>query len=284
MQKVTFLFWNIYGRHEKSKLAREASLLSSIPRLAVAQGVDVFLFAECTFASEAIVAALNAGGVGSYYHVQSSNDRVKFFSRLDGNPWTDRFRDPFEDRLTVLELAASTRIVVAGIHFWSRIDVPDEGDRADLAADLADDIRAIEKDVNYERTVLVGDFNMNPFEKGLVARRSFHAMISKPLARTIRRLGRRAEYPCFYNPMWSCFGDRPGGPPGTFFFSNTLAPTNHFWNMYDQVLLRPDLIDSLTRLEVLDSDGQTSLVTKEGRPKKAMFADHLPIVFELRLQ
>jgi endonuclease/exonuclease/phosphatase family metal-dependent hydrolase len=141
----------------------------------------------------------------------------------------------------------------------------------------------LEDDRDHRRTVAVGDFNMNPFEPGLVATKAFHGVMTKRLAHTVNRLSRRADYPCFYNPMWQLFGDRTPQPPGTHFFMNTTDVTNQFWHIYDQVLLRPALMDKLQQLHILDSDGLESLVTKEGRPRRSMFSDHLPIYFQLDL-
>ena len=56
-----------------------------------------------------------------------------------------------------------------------------------------------------------------------------------------------------------------------------------YWNMFDQVLLRPGLMDSLTELRILDGDGQASLLSERGRPRSATASDHLPILFRLDL-
>ena len=57
---------------------------------------------------------------------------------------------------------------------------------------------------------------------------------------------------------------------------------NYFWNMFDQVLIRPELLEGYypTQLSIVKSIGALSLVGREGRPD-ASFSDHLPIVFEL---
>src|ERR1019366_1248793 len=112
----------------------------------------------------------------------------------------------------------------------------------------------------------------------------FHGVMTRRLAETVNhRLSNRADYPCFFNPMWSLFGDGLPEPPGTYFFPDTADPTNHFWSIYDQVLLRPDLMNDLSALQILQSDGQESLVTREGRPRRQVFSDHLPIYFRLDL-
>ena len=90
------------------------------------------------------------------------------------------------------------------------------------------------------------------------------------------------EHPFFYNPMWGCFGDRTPGPPGSFYLG-TSKPVNYFWNIYDQVLLRPGLVDALRDLAILDTDGSESLLTKAGLPQTSGGSDHLPLFFQLNL-
>jgi hypothetical protein len=79
--------------------------------------------------------------------------------------------------------------------------------------------------------------------------------------------------------MWGCFGDRTPGPPGTHFHP---TPDGTYWHLFDQVLLRPSLMDALAEVRILDGDGQEPLVSKNGRPSAAI-SDHLPIFFRLDL-
>jgi hypothetical protein len=88
--------------------------------------------------------------------------------------------------------------------------------------------------------------------------------------------------------MWSCLGDRRGPgpgerPPGTHYFTPSKAMANWFWQLYDQVLLRPELMHDLVHLEVPDSAGGLPLVTAEGRPRSDAMTDHLPLRFDLEL-
>jgi len=258
-------------------------LRASIANLAIFRQIDVFCLAEYAFADADLLGTLNGAGTGNYYPVPSQNRRIRLFCRLPNAQWKDRFHNQLSDRMTAhtLRVGGSAGILLICVHGHDRKSVADEKDRADHAQDLAANIRLVEKDVGHQRTVACGDFNMNPYEQGMVGARCFHAFLSQNLTRTIHKLGRRAQYPCFYNPMWSCFGDRPSRPPGSYYRSDSLSATNHFWQVLDQVIVRPELMDQLPHLAILGDDGQQSLVAKTGRPRKATFSDHLPLFFEL---
>jgi hypothetical protein len=56
-----------------------------------------------------------------------------------------------------------------------------------------------------------------------------------------------------------------------------------FWHIYDQVMLRPSLMDGLRELRILDTEGTTSLLGGQGYPNPGVGSDHLPILFRLEL-
>ncbi len=285
---VTFLFWNLHGRAKKNRDARAARLRDSIARLAAHRHLDVLIFTECAIRPADLLASLNALGIGPYYQVASISKRILFFSRLPPNQWKwdDLFANNVEDRMAILELQGGTAasILLAAVHFYDRTRVPTPGGRAQqVRRIIVEDLRKTEIAIGHQRTVLVGDLNMHPYEEGVVGAEALHAVMSEELAERLPGLTARAGRLCFYNPMWALFGDRTPGPAGTYYWDNADEPTNHFWNMYDQVLIRPTLVKRFVRVEVLDSDGGQSLVTREGRPRSAKFSDHLPLFFELNI-
>ena len=135
----------------------------------------------------------------------------------------------------------------------------------------------------HDRTLLVGDFNMNPFDYVMNMATGMNAMMTrKCVERGSRRL-QKQDYPFFYNPMWAFFGDQSKGPAGTHFYRDA-SPITYFWNIFDQVLIRPALMDAFHNdVEILTFDGEHSLLTKRGRPSKARGSDHLPLLFRLEL-
>ena len=208
------------------------------------------------------------------------------FSRLRPDVWTDYFLGDPSGRSTAHELKTEgyPKLSLIGAHLHAAKNL-NEHDRAEWARKVVADVRLIEGKIGHTRTILVGDLNMNPFDRGLVDTTVLHATMSRSMTHLVQRLKHRRDHLPFYNPMWSLLGDRTGSElaGGSYFHFKSQALSSHFWQMFDQVLLRPDLMDSLTRLEILESDGEDSLLTPLDRPKSVAIVDHLPLWFELTL-
>lgn len=160
-----------------------------------------------------------------------------------------------------------------------------DNEQTDSAETLVKHIRDFEKlEVEYNRMFVCGDFNMNPFEEGLIKAKAFHAVNSKTLLNKDSRTIDGENYPIFYNPMWSFFGDNSKGiTPGTYYYSGS-KQREYFWHIFDQVLLRPSIIDMFEedKLDILTSIKGISML-KNGVIDKSIYSDHLPIVFTFKL-
>jgi len=121
---------------------------------------------------------------------------------------------------------------------------------------------------------------MNPFDDGVVSGHGFHAVMTRSKALEIERSIDGRSLPFFYNPMWGFFGDNTPGPPGTYYLSST-KPINYFWNIYDQVLVRPAVLDWFHGPTILDDDGLESLLSENDLPQKTLSSDHLPLCFRI---
>jgi len=268
---VSFLFWKVNGKPLEERIAR----------LARANDVDVVMLAECDSEPDQVLQALNQRATGKYCHPFSEGERIRIFTRFPKTSLIDLFNSPL-NRLTVRRLLVEGRgdILLSVLHFQSRVNWTRE-DQALEATVIAQEIARAEDEVSHRRTILVGDMNMNPFDPGMVGAQALNGVMTRRLAGMVERTVAGRSYRCFYNPMWGLFGDRTLGPAGTFFHGAS-SPINQYWCMYDQVLLRPELAEALRHVEILDSDGEASLVTKHtGRPSKSKASDHLPMLFQL---
>ncbi|MCP4213910.1 MAG: hypothetical protein GY765_04595 [bacterium] len=126
---------------------------------------------------------------------------------------------------------------------------------------------------------------MNPFEPGFVSTEGFHSVMDKRIARKVSRKVQGEERSFFYNPMWGRLGDESAGPPGTYYYSDSQYVC-YFWNTFDQVLLRPGLVDLFSNdcLKVITEINGTSLIRENGTPNKSITSDHLPLLFRLNIE
>jgi hypothetical protein len=133
-------------------------------------------------------------------------------------------------------------------------------------------------------SILIGDFNMNPFEKGLVASNGINAwqhldyLKDNPKGREIDG----SFYRYFYNPMWNYFGDFQI-PFGTI-YHRAPGHVSHEWNLYDQVIFRPELYNYVDKnsVQIVTNISGVSLLKDYERPYEK-YSDHLPITFELKI-
>jgi hypothetical protein len=181
-----------------------------------------------------------------------------------------------------VEVGRPPGFLLASAHLTSK-NQHSECDQGMLAVEVAKEIVRVEDEVGHQRTVFVGDLNMNPFEMGLTSAMALHAVMTTDLAKRSVRVVDGKSYRFFYNPMWGFFGDRTSGPPGTYFHQSS-KPVECFWHMFDQLLLRPKLAECLADVRILDRIGGKPLITvKKGRPS-SKFSDHLPLAFSLNLE
>jgi hypothetical protein len=267
---INFLFWNVNGK----------ALGGLAAALADEHELDVMLIAECDRPPK-FLEELNRPLTRQFnYHVLNPERRIEVFSRF---PLQSMRLLGDEGGLSFMSLLPpiGKALLVVGVHLPSKM-FRSSTDQDFHCVDVARAIEFYEERAGHRRTVIVGDFNMNPFEAGVVAASGLHAVMSRGTAgRGSRRVDGK-EYQFFYNPMWNHFGDREPSPPGTYYYDNS-SRTNFFWNMFDQVLVRPELLDEFDdeSLRVLTTAGRVSLLASSGRPDREIASDHLPIIFSI---
>lgn len=267
---TTFLFWNVHRR-----VSAEA-----IAKLAWQHEVDVLILAECSLHPATLLLALNVERTEFDYAPSPGCDKIQIFTRFPPD-----FLLPLEEtpRLTIRRLALPglSEILLAAVHLLDKGSVSEESQKFELSR-LSRLIRQVEAREGNDRTVLLGDFNVNPFESGMVATDGLHAVMTRRIAASEARTVQSESFPFFYNPMWGFFGDHSTGPPGTYHY-RAAESVCYFWNIFDQVLLRPSLLGMFKNenLQILTGDLEVPLLSKrKGTPR---LSDHLPILFKLSL-
>ena len=267
-----FTFWNL----------NKKPIESLVRKLVDEQDIDIVILAENTISPATLLNTINENQSRTYFLDRIPSEKITLLSRLPHGCIL-----PISDDLGIsirhLAPPIGDSILLVSAHFPSKLYRDEYGHLA-FASQVAGLIRSAETKVGHARTVFVGDLNMNPFEPGIIAANGLHASMSRQIAEKISRKVDGVEFPFFYNPMWARFGDSTQGPPGTYYF----GPTGHysmFWNIFDQVLLRPSLLSSFKdeHLCIISQIGGKSLVNNLGIPDTSFSSDHLPIVFRIQL-
>ncbi len=280
---LTFVFWNLRGH----------SLEFHLAELARVHTVDTFLLAEADGISDVrLIAALAASMGGSTFVPLPvlGCRKIRIYSRLPISSWTD-VRDTQDMTIRSLRTPTGTEILLAAVHLPSRLRNNSSSNQAALCGDIAAEIRRVELMRKNEDTLLVGDLNLNPFDRGMVEATGLNAVMARRIAdQDTRELRGGRKYRMFFNPMWHFFGDARQRPPGTYYY-RTNENDCFFWHLFDQVLVRRSLIAPLMdkgKLEILTgyrsaSAADVPFVSASGIPLKEHISDHLPLLFGLDL-
>ncbi len=269
----TIAFWNL-GRKKH---------LPTLVDLIEENGIEILVVAEQEFETAELIVAYAERTERTLHSLDIVSSRVRFYSVFP----TDQFRPVADDGYTSIKEyrpLLGDPLLIVGVHLPSKL-FQREFDQPAEAQRLARRIEEAEIQVGHERTVVLGDFNMNPFEAGMVNSDGLHGVMDRRIAGKLNRLvaGERRRF--FYNPMWKLMGDSSCEALGTY-YRRSGSYVHYFWSTFDQVLLRPALLESFREeeLRIVQSAGSHSLLAKSGPGINQHISDHLPIVFRLNIE
>jgi len=269
---TNFLFWNINWK----------PVSELIVALVEEHAIDVLMLAESDIDQGHLLRSLNDRS-HDFHFAPSAPAPVQMFI---GTPTyvVRNVDDGSRYSIRELRMPGCIAVLVALLHLPSRLFV-DERSQDFECTITAQSIREAEARVGHERTLVVGDFNMDPFSAGIVGAAGFNAAMHRNTASRGGRMIRGENYPFFYNPMWNHFGDERKPASGTYYYEKG-DHVAYYWHMFDQVLIRPTLLNRLPvpGVRIPTSAGDVSLLGPNGHPDATAGSDHLPIVFSLDLE
>ena len=152
----------------------------------------------------------------------------------------------------------------------------DSATRQSYVQSLAGEMRLVKAQQNTNKLVLLGDFNMNPYDIGMNQAAGLNAMMTRACTRRGRRQHIDTSYDFYYNPMWSLFGDNTDGPAGTVYDTSSQGP--YGWSMFDQVIVNHSIINLFHSVTIVTEAGPESLMNQSGRPDTNNASDHFPLL------
>lgn len=284
---LTLLFWNV--RHDRD--AKHLSLASqrrlrcicdAIVALTAMHEIDVLVFAELQLPAVEVTASLQIATGQSFTEAESDGicDKIRIFTPYPNSCLP--IPKASDARYTVREVKTlhHSDFLLVAAHLPYKSSSRTSFRRSQYCAGMAHNIRVAEQSLQHQRTLLIGDLNVNPYEPEVTG--ALQGVMTRTLA-LAKRDEQNGMYTRFYNPMWGHFGKTNGVPAGTYYWDG--EEDEHYWQIYDQVLLRPPLFAHFDErdLHILTVAGNTQLVTTTGRPRKRAVSDHLPILIKLNL-
>ena len=129
--------------------------------------------------------------------------------------------------------------------------------------------------------LIIGDFNVSPFEKPMIDFDGFSASNSKKLSKVATHLKTKKEL--YYNPTWSLYINN--NFPGTIYFKR---PSNSSYDILEHHLLDQVVISySLNRklisefINILKVTSNKTFFDKSTNTVK--ISDHLPLIYEYKI-
>ena len=278
MKEYTFLVWNT---------ARK-SMYKEISELAKMTKADFIILIESDAIPSQMISNLTISTGNKYYY---SNNKMKFsnghlYSLFDDSKIRNLTAHP---RYIIKEVRLpETNFNLCILHLPSKNNWGNSLDHDSLCTEINEDINHYENINGHKKSIITGDFNMNPFDNGIINAKGLHSVMDRKIAEREKRSIYEKDYHFFYNPMWSFYGVQGKSRlNGTNYF-NSSKFVNYYWNMYDQVLVRPKLLENFEDNDVqiiehtLTKD-LTYLYRNEIRIDTDI-SDHLPITFKLNFK
>lgn len=259
---MNILYWNI----------KSCSNIVILKEILLEQDIDHVILSDFKDSPDSLIHEISTL---QYNYIKSVAADTVHFSRwnkdLCNNIYYDRHMNA-----TKVNTITGPEIIIIGLHLPSKKN-KDENDQYDMSVEYAQRIVTLERQFNNKNIIVIGDFNFNPFEKAMVAHKAFHSVMCENIANEQSRVIDDTEKPFFYNPTWMLYG-KNSPLHGTYFYRSAKS-VNYFWNLFDQIIMRPSMIPYFQKekLNIITKTNNYTLLDID-HTVKIKYSDHLPII------
>lgn len=261
---MKIMFWNT---------KKNSSINDYIVSLICEYDIDVFIMAE--YAADA--AELKSLLIGQCQNFEVCNtlgcNRLEIWSKyVDIKPG-------IQETYYSIQIIEN-QYILCGVHLMSDAFGDCSDERFAIIQKIMHDIKDVENVIKSKRTMIVGDFNEMPYDKGCLSANGFHGLPELNEIDLPVRMVSGVEYRKFYNPMWNFMGDFLY-PPGTYYLSQSKL-YSPMWHMPDQVIVSKELLPWFRKesLKIVTSCGYLDLADEKRHPNKKI-SDHFPVMCEI---
>ncbi|MCL2577138.1 MAG: endonuclease/exonuclease/phosphatase family protein [Defluviitaleaceae bacterium] len=270
---MNILFWNT-GLNGK-RVANASDINKCLREMIEENNIDLLVLAEYNSGIQSLCQQSNA----QFYPLFNNSEYIK--AMINHNYSIETLID--QSRYLIAKITTvSYKMVIGMVHNASKLHYDDE-DQEFRMQTFHKDLCQCEEDHNCKNTIVIGDFNVNPFEKACVSARNLHAIPFREIVtQKVRRKINDDYCPMFYNPTWKFMGKKM--PPYTTYYCDRSGKAiNYYWYAFDQVIVRPQLVEAFDeeKLAIITTTRNHMLI-KDGKPDKIKYSDHLPLFCVLK--
>lgn len=273
MRTIKFLYWNLCKKN----------LVRIITDIIDENNVDIIALVEADkIDNDYLISELHKVNID--YKINEINPKskgIKLFSKKDIK--LSVYKE--EEHYSIFKIYDDENMyLLFVVHLLSAMH-KNENARDSRAQNLSRVFNKVEEELFGELTyksIVIGDFNLHPFSSGIIGMNGFNAVFSKSRAQKIFRKVEDQKRLFYYNPMWKFMADDTS-PQGTYYNTNDESDKSFYWYIFDQILIRPFLIDKFVfdELEIIYKINDNMLINN-GKIDSRRYSDHLPIKFEIQ--
>ena len=265
---MNILFWNTYKNNHKSGID------DCLIELVIDKRCDIIILAEYHDDVRYLCRQINNISNVEYVPIPNNGGCEKIKGFINKKYRIENINEQHRYQIIKIE-TVSYKLLIGMIHNISKLHASDDQQKENLRF-FNHDVCEAEKSNKTKNTLIIGDFNANPFEVSCVSADTIHAI---PYIQEVKKKSRTVqgrEYEKFYNPMWKFLGMREI-PYATYYYNNS-GLINYFYNIFDQIIIRPQLLNSFVdeSLAIITNTLKHNLLTGH-KPNKEYYSDHLPI-------
>lgn len=261
---LNILFWNL------GKNAIEEYIIDCI----IEKSIDIAVFSEFEGIDFEKI-AMNLGGFYNYVCWEGQQDR-KVTLVAKTTFCVELIQQ--QDRYNIYNIKTAVKdYLLAAVHLQDRRNF-NTADRLETIRYLVADIEKNEDLLKCDNTIVIGDFNANPYDEELLSKYAFNAVLFKMLIDKNEFTNPRSfKRKRFYNPILHYISENTE-MYGSFYYDRESITS--YWHCLDQVLVRKDLADNIVHVEYLKRIGKRELL-KNTIPNRQI-SDHLPLIVNLQ--
>ncbi len=257
------LFWNTHNNKINPYIAN----------LVQDYCIDVLIMAEYNADKDELALLLKEHQQSLIQYNTFGCDRIQFWSSYADVEAA--IQDPYYSIQIIKK-----EYIICCVHLFTDMYGDRSDERLAIIQQIMSDIKTKEDEINSKKTLIIGDINEMPYDRGCLNANGFHGLPALNTKDEPTRSVNHIEYRKFYNPMWNLMGDF-SYPPGTYYL-NQAKLKNPMWYMLDQVILSKDILPLFNResLKIITTCTYADLMDKNMHPN-VNISDHFPIMCEI---